>query len=128
MISFHSSPTTAIAILKKTAVLQHTNPTLLPPRRSRAVRVPAGRAVELDEMWSFVGTKATARWLWHALGHHTGRVLAYVVGTRKDAMFLKLQALLSPFGHALLHGQGRCLSAASPTRAARDGEAVDAKD
>jgi len=40
----------------------------------------------------------TARWLWHALDHHTGRVLAYVVGTRKDATFLKLRALLAPFG------------------------------
>jgi insertion element IS1 protein InsB len=79
-------------------VLQHANPTLLPPRRSRAVRVPAGRAAELDEMWSFVGAKATARWLWHAIDHHSGRVLAYVVGTRKDAVFLKLKALLAPFG------------------------------
>ena len=49
-------------------------------------------------MWSFVGTKATARWLWHAIDHHTGRVLAYVVGTRKDATFLKLRTLLAPFG------------------------------
>jgi IS1 family transposase len=40
-------------------------------------------------MWSFVGAKATERWLWHALDHHTGKVLAYVVGTRKDAEFLK---------------------------------------
>ena len=49
-------------------------------------------------MWSFVGTTATARWLWHAVDHHTGRVLAYVVGPRKDATFLQLQALLAPFG------------------------------
>ncbi len=49
-------------------------------------------------MWSFVGAKATARWLWHAVDHHTGRVLAYVVGPRKDATFLKLRALLAPFG------------------------------
>ena len=49
-------------------------------------------------MWSFVGAKATERWLWHAIDHHTGRVLAYVVGTRKDATFLKLRALLAPFG------------------------------
>ena len=49
-------------------------------------------------MWSFVGSKATARWLWQALDHHTGKVLAYVVGTRKDAEFLKLTALLAPFG------------------------------
>jgi insertion element IS1 protein InsB len=49
-------------------------------------------------MWSFVGAKRTARWLWHALDHHTGKVLAYVVGTRKDTEFLKLRALLAPLG------------------------------
>jgi hypothetical protein len=32
------------------------------------------------------------RWLWHAIHHHTGRVLAYMVGTRKEAVFLKLRA------------------------------------
>jgi insertion element IS1 protein InsB len=49
-------------------------------------------------MWSFVGAKETARWLWHAIDHRTGRVPAYVVGTRKDAEFLKLHALLAPLG------------------------------
>jgi insertion element IS1 protein InsB len=49
-------------------------------------------------MWSFVGAKKRARWLWHALAPHTGSVLAYVVGPRKDAGFLTLQALLAPFG------------------------------
>ena len=53
---------------------------------------------EMDEVWSFVGSKRQQRWLWHAIDHHTGRVLAYVVGTRKDAVFLKLRALLAPFG------------------------------
>src|SRR5215510_11823493 len=71
---------------------------LLPPHRSRAGSVQTGRAAELDEMWSFVGAKARARWLWHAIDHHTGRVLAYVAGLRKGAMFLKLQALLLPLG------------------------------
>ena len=47
-------------------------------------------------MWSFVGAKATERWLWHALDPHPGRVLAYGVGTRKEAEFLKLHALLAP--------------------------------
>jgi insertion element IS1 protein InsB len=56
------------------------------------------RAVEVDEMWSFVGAKATERWLWHAIDHHTGRVLAFVVGPRKDAVFLNLKALLAPLG------------------------------
>jgi IS1 family transposase len=49
-------------------------------------------------MWSFVGAKERARWLWHAIDHHTGRVLAYVVGPRKDAVFLNLKALLAPLG------------------------------
>ncbi len=49
-------------------------------------------------MWRFVGAKAPERWLWHARDHHTGRVLAYVVGTRKAAPFLALRAVLAPFG------------------------------
>ena len=73
---------------------------MLPPPRSRAGNAYAQprRAAELDEMWSFVDAKENARWLWHALDHHTGRGLAYVVGARKDAEFLKLRALLVPFG------------------------------
>src|SRR5881296_2560976 len=27
---------------------------------------------EVDEMWSFVGSKRQQRWLWHAIDHHTG--------------------------------------------------------
>jgi insertion element IS1 protein InsB len=30
---------------------------------------------EVDEMWSFVGHKGNPRWLWHAIDHHTGKVL-----------------------------------------------------
>jgi insertion element IS1 protein InsB len=54
--------------------------------------------VELDEMWSFVGGKTPPRWLWAALDHSTGRILAYVFGRREDQAFLKLKALLAPFG------------------------------
>jgi insertion element IS1 protein InsB len=54
-------------------------------------------------MWSFVGAKARVRWLWHALDHHTGRVLVYVVGPRKDTVFLKLKALLASFGITRYH-------------------------
>jgi insertion element IS1 protein InsB len=53
---------------------------------------------EVDEMWSFVGTKREPRWLWHAIDHRSGRVLAYVLGRRKDEVFLKLKTLLEPFG------------------------------
>ena len=57
-----------------------------------------GLASELDEMWSYVGKKAEPRWLWHAIDHHTGTVLAYVFGRRQDEVFLQLQTLLVPFG------------------------------
>src|SRR2546422_11675678 len=33
---------------------------------------------ELDEMWSFVKRKEQQRWLWHAIDHQKGVVLAYV--------------------------------------------------
>ena len=49
-------------------------------------------------MGSLVGHKGHPRWLWHALDHHTGKVLAYVFGRRQDQVFLRLTALLEPFG------------------------------
>ena len=49
-------------------------------------------------MWSFVGHKGKQRWLWQALDHRTGTVLAYVFGQRQDQAFLDLKALLQPFG------------------------------
>lgn len=53
---------------------------------------------EVDEMGSYVGRKKDQRWLWHAIDHRTGKVLAYVFGRRQDEVFLKLKALLEPFG------------------------------
>ena len=49
---------------------------------------------EVDEMWSFVGKKQEPRWLWHALDHRTGKVLASVFGRRTDEVFVQLKALL----------------------------------
>jgi len=54
--------------------------------------------VEVDEMWSFVGKKREPRWLWHAIDHRSGKVLAYVFGRRQDEVCLKLKGLLEPFG------------------------------
>jgi len=56
------------------------------------------KEVELDEMWSFVGNKKQARWLWEALDHQTGRIVAYTFGRRTDRALLKLKALLEPCG------------------------------
>jgi insertion element IS1 protein InsB len=53
---------------------------------------------EVDEMWSFVEKKSQQRWLWHAIDHRTGVVLAYMLGTHQDDVFLQLKTFLAPFG------------------------------
>lgn len=61
----------------------------------------AGRRVEAAEgaeRWSFVGSTAQQRWLWPAIAHLTGGVLAYGVGNRADEVCWQLQKLLKPFG------------------------------
>jgi insertion element IS1 protein InsB len=76
------------------------NPALVPGGEGAApaVVIRKVRAAELDEMWSFVGSKQQPRWLWEALDHQTGRILAYVFGRREDRALLQLKALLKPFG------------------------------
>ena len=57
-------------------------------------------------MWSFVGKKKAPRWLWHALDHRTGEVVAYVFGRREDQALLKVKALLAPFGITRFYTDG----------------------
>ena len=54
-------------------------------------------ALELDEQWSFVGSKSNQRWLWLAISHYTIEVLAYTFGSRTNAAFQELKRLLTPF-------------------------------
>ena len=55
-------------------------------------------SAEMDEMWSFVGSKKQQRWLWHAIDHATGTVLAYVLAPHQYQALVKLLELLKPFG------------------------------
>ena len=75
------------------------NPALVPSGEGVMPTVIVHKLVgaELDEMWSFVGRKREQRWLWGALGHQTGRIVAYVFGRREDRAFLALKMLLAPF-------------------------------
>jgi insertion element IS1 protein InsB len=57
-------------------------------------------------MWSYVGNKENQRWLWHAIDHDSGEILAYTFGDRKDAVFLKLKDLLAPFGITRFYTDG----------------------
>jgi insertion element IS1 protein InsB len=49
----------------------------------------------MDEMWGRVYCKKTPCWLWHAINHETGEIIAYVFGTREHEVLQKLLALLS---------------------------------
>jgi insertion element IS1 protein InsB len=74
--------------------------------RAEALAQRRGLTAELDEMWSYVGKKAEPRWLWHAIDHHSGIVLAYVFGRRKNEVFLQLKELLEPFGITRFYTDG----------------------
>jgi insertion element IS1 protein InsB len=75
-------------------VLERLNPTQVVVDIQRVEEEEA----ELDERWSSVQSKEHPRWLWHAIDHTTGQILADVFGDRKDVVFLKLKTLLEPFG------------------------------
>jgi insertion element IS1 protein InsB len=83
-------------------------------------------------MWSDVRCKANPRWLWHAMDHHTGKVLAYGFGQRKDDVFLKLQQLLAPFGITKFYTDGwgayeRHLNAAQPQVGKENTQKIESK-
>ena len=74
------------------------NQTLLEQLKPTAVTmVKPIEEAEADEMWSFVQSKKRQRWLWHAIDHQTGQVLAYVLADHKDQALVELKALLEPF-------------------------------
>ena len=95
-----STDTVLRALRKKEAALASVNSALLRTIDPAEILVDIEQAgeVEVDEMWSFVGKKGNQRWLWHAIDHHTGQVLANVFGHRKDEVLLQLKALPEPFG------------------------------
>jgi hypothetical protein len=94
------SPTTVIEELrKKERTLVQVNEPLIKQLKPTSVAiVQRVEEAELDEMWSFVGAKKYQRWLWHAIDHKTGQILAYVLADHKDEAFKQLQELLKPFG------------------------------
>lgn len=80
--------------------MQNVNINLLKSKNCENIKVNIFQveSAEIDEMWSYVESKDNQRWLWHAIDHGTGEVLAYVFGKRKDKVFVQLKSLLAPFG------------------------------
>jgi len=97
------NPETVINKLKnKLLAVKQVNEPLLdqlnPAHVEVVVRKVGEIEAEADEMWRYVSKKEEQRWLWHAIDHATGKVLAFVFGRRKDVVFRQLQELLEPFG------------------------------
>lgn len=98
-----STSTVLEELKKKESELEQVNKIIIEQmqQQGQEIEVEIRQVVvetEVDEMWSFVGNKQTQRWLWHAIDHKSGVVLAYVFGSRKDEVFLELKKLLEPFG------------------------------
>ena len=49
----------------------------------------------MDEQWGRVYCKDTPCWLWHAIDHDTGNVVAFVMGSRKNIILRKLWEMLT---------------------------------
>jgi len=58
--------------------------------------------------WSiyYGNAKQHQRWLWHAVDHNTGEVLAYGLAHHQDEAFLELKTLLEPFGITQFYTDG----------------------
>ncbi len=58
------------------------------------------RVCEMDEQWSYVGSKANPRWLWYAWSPHLKTVFAYALGwlgPRQDSVLATLLEKLKDF-------------------------------
>lgn len=62
----------------------------LPPVEASLLPAEMEDVLELDELWSFVGSKTQQRWLWLALCRRTRQVVAYWIGDRSETSALQL--------------------------------------
>ena len=105
-------PTTVINTLKKSLQLPAVNMVVLERLQPAQTIVrlslaeDANLEAEVEEMWSFVQSKRQPRWLWWAIDHVSGEVLAYVLADRKDKAFIDLKSLLEPFGITQFYSDG----------------------
>ena len=57
----------------------------------------------MDEMWGRVRSKQTPCWLWHAIDHESGDLIAFVLGSREHEMLWELTALLYELNLDITH-------------------------
>ena len=82
---FTREPKYSYSCVKKTAkLLVNVNP------KYQNLRKPIKIHLQMDEMWGRVYCKQTPCWLWHAINHENGEVIAYVLGSREHEMLWEL--------------------------------------
>ena len=54
----------------------------LPPLWTTLRPIEPGDVLEVDELWSFVGSKQHQRWLWVVINRRTRQIVAFVIGDR----------------------------------------------
>ena len=96
------SKTTVIKTLKKACDLVTSHPGYSSNKspNGSSLTVSLGRCrleAELDEQWSYVGSKQHPHWIWYAIDHTTNTILSYTFGRRKDSVFKTLKKQLAPF-------------------------------
>ena len=67
---------TVAKLIKKVALVSF----LLPRRRSEKAQRKKSEALELDEMWTFVGRRKRKGWLWLVIERASRRIVAWVLG------------------------------------------------
>ena len=60
----------------------------------------------MDEMWSFYHDKKHQIWLWWAIDHDTGEVIAYWFGTGEHKNLDELKKLLEPLNIGTVYTDG----------------------
>ena len=95
-----STDTVIAELKKKEHSLSHINKEYFAGHSSIKIRI------EMDEMWSFYGDKEHQIWLWWAVDHDTGEVVAYWFGTREHKNLDQLMALLAPLNIGTVYTDG----------------------
>ena len=81
-------------------MLDYVNKPYLESHKNITIRV------EMDEMWSFYHDKKHQLWLWWAIDHETGEVIAFWFGTREHKNLDKLLELLIPLNIGKVYTDG----------------------
>ena len=85
---------------KKESLISNVNKEYFQTRSNGKIRV------EMDEMWGFYQDKEHQIWLWWAIDHDTGEVIAFWFGTREHNNLDRLLDLLLPLNIGKVYKDG----------------------